>query len=258
MTVVDSKPPAGLPAAEKPGSDYAPRLGEELPLFCERCGYSFHGLPQVQCERCDIRHHRCPECGHSQPINTLRPAFQRILGRMRAAVLCGAVIARVFAIGLALFGWVGMGHEWVFRYNFSSAARGPGTVTLQVREQTGEWAMASIAFGVAFGAVCRLMLLRWRRSWAVGLVLAGLVVTAYVGGAYLRMAGRSAHWPNPWEGSFALVLLETAAAVVGAALLAWPVWRLLVRAFFPPHVAEPLLAWQSMRDADGPAAAARQ
>src|SRR4051794_35811770 len=30
------------------------RLGEELPIFCEQCGYALHGLPQQRCERCEI------------------------------------------------------------------------------------------------------------------------------------------------------------------------------------------------------------
>ena len=63
------------------------RLGEELPVFCERCGYSLHGLGQLRCERCNILHFHCPECGHQQPINTLRPAFQTILGKIRALFL---------------------------------------------------------------------------------------------------------------------------------------------------------------------------
>src|SRR4051812_1115331 len=63
------------------------RLGEELPIFCEKCGYSLHGLPQGRCERCTILQFHCPECGHHQPINTLRPAAQRMLGRIRAFAL---------------------------------------------------------------------------------------------------------------------------------------------------------------------------
>jgi len=61
-----------------------PRLGEELPVFCERCGYSLHGSPRLRCACCAILHFACPECGHHQPINTLRPAVQRVLGRLRA------------------------------------------------------------------------------------------------------------------------------------------------------------------------------
>ena len=66
------------------GATDGKRLGDELPIFCEQCGYSLHGLVQIRCERCQVLHFACPECGHHQPINTLRPAFQRLLGRMRA------------------------------------------------------------------------------------------------------------------------------------------------------------------------------
>ena len=27
------------------------RVGEELPVFCEQCGYALHGLPQQRCQR---------------------------------------------------------------------------------------------------------------------------------------------------------------------------------------------------------------
>src|SRR4051812_43411991 len=60
------------------------RWGEELPIFCEACGYSLNGLGQNRCGECDVLHFACPECNHHQPINTLRPAFQRTLGRLRA------------------------------------------------------------------------------------------------------------------------------------------------------------------------------
>src|SRR5688500_3369986 len=78
----------GSPPTASPALGTAPprqaRLGEELPIFCERCGYSLNGLPQLRCGACSVLHFSCPECDHHQPINTLRPAFQRILGRLRA------------------------------------------------------------------------------------------------------------------------------------------------------------------------------
>src|SRR3954447_20705454 len=71
------------------------RLGEELPIFCERCGYSLNGLTQIRCERCDVLHFACPECNHHQPINTLRPAVQRALGRLRALGLALIVFLKI-------------------------------------------------------------------------------------------------------------------------------------------------------------------
>src|SRR5438067_910447 len=91
-------------------------LGEELPIFCETCGYSLHGLAQTRCEHCNILHFVCPECGHHQPINTLRPAAQRILGRMRAWVLGFMVFFRLNFFGWLLFAWFMMGAEWSYKY----------------------------------------------------------------------------------------------------------------------------------------------
>src|SRR4051812_47630680 len=92
--------PAPGPAAGSPERTRV-RLGEELPIFCERCGYSLHGLPQTRCERCALLHYACPECNHHQPINTLRPAAQRILGRIRAFALGFWVLIKI-----NYFGWL--------------------------------------------------------------------------------------------------------------------------------------------------------
>src|SRR5215211_3154960 len=75
-------------------------LGEELPIFCEKCGYALHGLPQQVCSHCEIRHFKCPECAHHQPINTLRPAAQRVIGRLRAIYLTFSVFFKI-----NFFGW---------------------------------------------------------------------------------------------------------------------------------------------------------
>src|SRR5215217_4413648 len=91
-------------------------LGEELPLFCERCGYALHGLPQVTCERCEIRHFHCPECGHHQPINTLRPAFQRMLGRFRAFAVVWITLLKLALFGIARIGWGWGEYEESYRY----------------------------------------------------------------------------------------------------------------------------------------------
>src|SRR3954469_15943660 len=94
-----------------------PKLGEELPVFCERCGYSLHGLPQTRCEHCTVLQFHCPECGHHQPINTLRPAAMAVIGRVRAFALAIVVLLKLAFFGLLLFAWFGMGMEWSYRYN---------------------------------------------------------------------------------------------------------------------------------------------
>src|SRR6185295_6668500 len=105
--------------AETPSRQTAsPKLGAELPIFCERCGYSLLGLPQSRCADCKILHFHCPECGHHQPINTLRPAGQRIIGRLRALWLCLVVFFKLNFFGWLLFAWVAMGVEWSYRWNY--------------------------------------------------------------------------------------------------------------------------------------------
>src|SRR4051812_27244146 len=89
------------------GPPTKPRLGEELPVFCERCGYSLHALPQQRCEHCAILQFTCPECGHHQPINTLRPAFQLFLGRIRATWMVVSVMLRLMFFGFSLMGFAG-------------------------------------------------------------------------------------------------------------------------------------------------------
>src|SRR5687768_6694155 len=95
-----------------------PKLGEELPVFCERCGYSLHGLPQCRCEACTLLQFVCPECNHRQPINTLRPAAQRLIGRIRAAFLVAVVFFKINWFGWLLFAWFAMGVDWSYQYNY--------------------------------------------------------------------------------------------------------------------------------------------
>src|SRR5215212_4619547 len=115
----DMDEPVIAALAEPPPQKMASqKLGEELPIFCERCGYSLNGLPQGRCGDCNILHFHCPECGHRQPINTLRPAAQRIIGRLRALWLCISVLFKLNFFGWLLFGWVAMGVEWSYQWTF--------------------------------------------------------------------------------------------------------------------------------------------
>src|SRR3954463_11018457 len=92
------------------------RLGEELPIFCEKCGYALHGLAQEICEQCSIRQFHCPECGHHQPINTLRPAVQKMLGRIRAFFLALWVFFKLNFFGWLLVAWVSVGYSEAYQY----------------------------------------------------------------------------------------------------------------------------------------------
>ena len=111
----------------------APKLGEELPVFCERCGYSLHGLPQVRCEHCTLLQFHCPECGHHQPINTLRPAAQTILGRIRGGWLTLVILFKLNLFGWLLFAWVGMGAAWSVQYDMEASQK------LQQQQKTQTW-----------------------------------------------------------------------------------------------------------------------
>ena len=168
------------------------KLGEELPLFCERCGYSLHGAPQLRCDHCALPHFQCAECGHRQHINTLRPAVARWLGRLRAVMLGFGVFFKLNYFGWLLFAWAAMGYEWVFTYSWTRTANAAGAVTqttvLQMRGMEPEAVAAFLCFGLAFGIVSRLLLMKWKRSWAVGVVLAALAAAATVAGAAFR------HW----------------------------------------------------------------
>ena len=232
---VDAPPALDLPKT---------RIGEELPIFCERCGYSLHGLPMSRCDRCTILQFHCPECGHRQPINTLRPAFQQILGRMRAAFLAALVVVKLNIVFWPLFGWVGMGVEWPYTRDYSGGPNSRGE--LVPARMTVEMIVAFMLFGLAYGAVARMMLLRWRRGALVGLVLAGLVLTAISLGVWIARVDRSITF-SLFTRDFVSVMALGAACVVLGASLVWPVWSMIVNVFLPRKVARALLDWQRFR-----------
>src|SRR4051812_48043385 len=209
----------------------AQKLGEELPIFCERCGYSLNGLPQGRCAECKLLHFHCPECGHRQPINTLRPAAQRILGRLRALWLCFAVFFKLNFFGWLLFAWVAMGVEWSYRWNYHgnrtvavAGARAGSRAISQYNAVPRELDLESMAafgcFGLGFGLVGRMLLLRWRRGYLVGLVLAGLMLAAGIAGAEVRQTdGRTTI--NPYTGGFLMMRFIGAS---GIAVGGWVLW----------------------------------
>jgi len=240
---------AALPARRIP-------LGEELPVFCERCGYCLHGMAQQVCERCTIRQFHCPECGHHQPINTLRPAAQKILGRVRAFFLTLSVLFKINFFGWLLFAWVMMGYEWSYEYprvqSYGSRPIGsiyrPSRPLLAPRAMDVGQMMAFVMFGSVFGMSARMLLLRWRRGLSVGLVLSALVSAAIFTGAFWRKMEREGRdnitLPQPFTTDF---LLSIAAAVlsltVGASII-WGIWSALAHVFLPSRTSQALLEWQ--------------
>jgi hypothetical protein len=230
------------------------KLGEELPIFCERCGYSLNGLPQSRCADCKILHFHCPECGHHQPINTLRPAAQRILGRLRALWLCLAVFFKLNFFGWLLFAWVAMGVEWSYRWNYHGnravtvvGSRGSTRTVPQYTVIPRELDLESLAafgcFGLSFGLVGRMLLLRWRRGYLVGLVMAGLMLAAVMGGAKFRQLDLKTQL-EPYTRDFMMVALIGASMIVIGAWIVWPIWMVLVRLLLPVRTGTALLEWQ--------------
>src|SRR5687768_7711013 len=178
-----------VPAAGGPPRTMAlpakqPRFGEELPIFCERCGYSLNGLPQLRCEACTVLHFSCPECDHHQPINTLRPAVQRALGRLRAMGLAGIVFLKLNFFGWGLFAWFVGGYSIAYSYNPRPGAGNNWAYGPADFEAIG--GIICFLFGLGFGIVGRMLLLRWRHGVLVGLGLAGLMVLAMTIGGYFR------------------------------------------------------------------------
>jgi hypothetical protein len=235
-------------------------LGEELPIFCERCGYCLHGVAQHVCELCTVRQFHCPECGHHQPINTLRPAFQKLLGRLRAVLIAIVVFLKINFFGWLLFAWVGMGHELSYEYNYKSFSDGSSNSRFLPRELDVDTVLAFGLFALAFGMFGRMLLLRWRRGYLVGLTLAALVCSATVLGAFWRKWERENRQdvvPSPVTTDFVTVLLITAATVTLGATIVWGVWSALAHIFLPRRTSQALLDWQRSQSNESAAFLAR-
>ncbi len=218
------------------------RLGEELPIFCEQCGYILHGLPMVRCEHCSILQFQCPECGHHQAINTLRPAFQRILGRARATWLALVVLFKLNYFGWLMFAWFMGGYSWCYTYRYQQIGGNwswsSGPYSFRMADAIG---MAIL--GLLFGMVGRMLLLRWRSGWWVGAVLGLLVVAAMLGGAEFRSRAREMSM-SPFGADFIQLTLYSGVGVALGAGVVWWIWSALAYVFLPRPIAGALLDWQ--------------
>jgi hypothetical protein len=232
MTVVEPQERSPEPAT---------RLGEELPVFCERCGYSLHGSRQFRCEQCAILQFHCPECGHHQPINTLRPAVQTILGRIRGAWLLFVVLFKLNLFGWTLFMWVVMGAAFSEELNYRNW-RGPYDFVFFRAVIPWDWFASFTLIGLAWGMVSRMALLRWRRGWIVGCILAGLAVAMVRIGVWLEMWNRTYSY---FSVQHRILCGMAAICIVLGATAVWPLWQLLVNLFLPKRTAAALLNWQS-------------
>jgi hypothetical protein len=187
----------------------------------------------------------CPECGHHQPINTLRPAAQRIIGRLRAVWLVLVVFLKLNFFGWLLFACVGMGADWSHSYNYRN-----NTVTPSLRPVDNDAILAFTLLAIPFGVFARLLLLRWRRGWIVGLVLAGVVGMAIVVGVSIAVMDMdNQHRLSAVLGflrtsNFPALIGWTGLMVLAGCLIAWPIWIALVRTFLPRDTGTSLLEWQ--------------
>jgi hypothetical protein len=240
------------------------KLGEELPIFCEKCGYSLFGLPQLRCEQCDILHFHCPECAHHQPINTLRPAFQKMLGRFRAAGLVLLILFKLNFFGWVLFAWGALASDWCLHGEYTQRGNS-GFVRYVPGKLLWQWLTLFAVFALAFGMVARMFLLRWRRSSLVGITLAGLVLLAMVCGVALRIfdiQSMPRQYANlvgsPWTVELAILFTWTAGITILGAMGVWPIWVGLVRAFISRDTGSALLAWQRSLSEPGVSALGRE
>src|SRR5258706_2300269 len=237
-------------------------LGEELPIFCEHCGYCLHGMAQHVCELCTLRQFHCPECGHHQPINTLRPAAQKILGRIRAFFIVLSLLFKICFFAWLLFAWVMMGYEWSYDYQHArqyAISGGPGMISshgVGPRDMdTGQF-IDFLMFGFLFGTFGPMLLLRWRSGLKVGLVLAALVCVAVSAGAMWRKLEREQDrliLPQPFTTDFLISITAAVLTLVLGAAIVWGIWMALAHIFLPKRTSEALLEWQ--RSQSNPSAA---
>lgn len=228
-------------------------LPVELPLFCEACGYSLHALPPSRCEHCTVMHFRCPECGHQQPLMTIRPAVHKMLSRLRMVGLLAWVFFKLNFFVWLLFAWGAMGAEWSYQYNWAARSANPQGFTgvpYIAREVDLEVLLAFSLFAFGFGLFGRMLLLRWRRPLLVGIILALLVCAAIYAGVRFTIWERRLQL-SPFTTNWAIIMGVTAGWIILGGVLVWPIWVGLVRLFLPARAAELLLKAQRTSEFSG-------
>jgi hypothetical protein len=173
---------------------------------------------------------------------------------LRALWLCLAVLFKLNFFGWLLFAWVAMGVEWSFRWDYQqtqkvvvTAAGGATQSFTQAVSLPREVDMEAVAafgfFGLGFGLVGRMLLLRWRRGYLVGLVLAGLMLPAVMAGGKIRQWD-SHSTLNPYARDFLMIAFIGASMIVIGSWIVWPIWIALVKLFLPARTGMALLEWQ--------------
>jgi hypothetical protein len=91
--------------------------------------------------------------------------------------------------------------------------------------------------------VSRMLLLRWRRGYAVGAVLAALACIAIALGAIAEGSGETAT-AHAFTPAFLKCMANAAITIVLGASIVWGVWTALVAVFLPKRTGAALLDWQ--------------
>jgi hypothetical protein len=103
-------------------------------------------------------------------------------------------------------------------------------------------------FALAFGMVGRMLLLRWRRGYLVGLALSVLVCLAIAIGAYWcrwsRTGDGEALLPSPLSPQFLGLLALLAVTLTLGTTIVWGIWMALAHVFLPRRTSQALLNWQ--------------
>jgi hypothetical protein len=185
-----------------------------------------------------------------------------VLGRVRAFVLGLWVFFKLNFFGWLLFAWGGMGGEWSYEGRSMRDPLNVNSYTYQVIPRPVDLpaVVAFTIFALAFGMFGRMLLLRWRRGWAVGAVMGALVVlAAYLGSCLRTLDQRRLAGPAAPVGmDFQLLLLGGGLTVLFGAVVVWPVWMALAHLFLPSRTAVAMLQWQRNIPAGAPALARQE
>jgi hypothetical protein len=202
----------------------------DLPLFCERCGYMLQGLSPQRCSACSLFALRCPECGHQQHANSIRPALLRILGRLRGAShVLGSLLVAGFC-GLAGFIW------WVVGLDSANAIRN-GRVP-----SSGDYPLFILAIVVSSWSLYAILAHARSRFVPVLLVLIFHVLACFVG-LHSNLGRNFGGVPRPMPLLPEVFLLYLLPWFVMGAISGWAVLRMFYFAFWPARVQALLLAW---------------
>jgi len=238
------------------------KLGEEMPIFCRRCGAVLHGMEVVACEKCALPHFHCPQCGNDELVHTLRPAVAPVANRAALAGLTLWVGCKIlFFLWFFFVCWalsLKLSYRLVRTASFSTHLHWQDMYHYQPLEINLGVMLACGICGFLFGGVGRLLLLGWRKGIYVGLTLALLLDGVLIWGAMTRLM-MLVHREHPdlqhaadtvaltarWSNGMLVTLLWTSAMVILAASIARPVALGMVRLMTPRRWSQAILRWES-------------